>query len=165
MPTPATDPSGKIRGLRSRILTRSGHSSDWTPSEMPLESPLMAFRSEAILSAYFSSSVHSVFRRSEAMSRPCPTGPRVVAAAPAVDIMEALKKSLAAARKPVGRAEEMTPEAKPERRATKRQAAALRTWISTSVSLPENHQRGTGKRGSHNSGISKHPVKQRLSLL
>jgi hypothetical protein len=89
----------------------------------------------------------------------------VVAAAPAVDIMEALKKSLAAARKPVGRVEEMTPEAKPERRATKRQAAALRTWISTSVSLPKNHQRGTGKRGSHNSGISKHPVKQRLSLL
>jgi DNA end-binding protein Ku len=45
-----------------------------------------------------------------------------VPAAPAVDIMEALKKSLAAARKPVGRAEEMTLEAKPERRATKRQA-------------------------------------------
>ncbi len=46
----------------------------------------------------------------------------LVPASQAVDIMEALKKSLAAARKPIGHAEEMTPDAKPEPRATKRQA-------------------------------------------
>jgi DNA end-binding protein Ku len=48
-------------------------------------------------------------------SRPAP-------AAPVVDIMEALKKSLAAARKPVGRAEESSADAKSERRTPKRQA-------------------------------------------
>ena len=42
-------------------------------------------------------------------------------AAPLPDIMDALKKSLAAARKPPARAEEVTAESKPERRA-KRQA-------------------------------------------
>ena len=45
-----------------------------------------------------------------------------VPASPAVDIMEALKKSLAAARKPVGWAEEATGEAKSQRRTPKRQA-------------------------------------------
>jgi DNA end-binding protein Ku len=44
-----------------------------------------------------------------------------VAAAPVPDIMEALNKRLAAARKPPARAEEVTAESKPERRA-KRQA-------------------------------------------
>jgi non-homologous end joining protein Ku len=48
-------------------------------------------------------------------SRPAP-------ALPVVDIMEALKKSLAAARKPVGRAEEVTGEPKSQRRMPKRQA-------------------------------------------
>ena len=43
-------------------------------------------------------------------------------AAPVVDIMEALKKSLAATRTPVARAEEVSGEAKVERRAPKRQA-------------------------------------------
>jgi hypothetical protein len=43
------------------------------------------------------------------------------AAAPLPDIMDALKKSLAAARKPPARAEEVTAESNPERRA-KRQA-------------------------------------------
>ena len=43
-------------------------------------------------------------------------------AAPVVDIMEALKKSLAATRKPVARAEEVSSEAKAERQAPKRQA-------------------------------------------
>jgi DNA end-binding protein Ku len=43
-------------------------------------------------------------------------------AAPVADIMEALKKSLAAARKPVGRAEEVTSDAKSQRRTPKRQA-------------------------------------------
>ena len=47
---------------------------------------------------------------------------RPVPALPVVDIMEALKKSLAAARKPVGRAEEATGEAKSQRRPPKRQA-------------------------------------------
>jgi DNA end-binding protein Ku len=48
--------------------------------------------------------------------------PQAASAAPVVDIMEALKKSLAAARKPVGRAEEATGEAKSQRRTPKRQA-------------------------------------------
>lgn len=48
--------------------------------------------------------------------------PKAASAAPVVDIMEALKKSLAAARKPVGRAEEATGEAKSQRRTPKRQA-------------------------------------------
>jgi len=43
-------------------------------------------------------------------------------ATPVVDIMEALKKSLAAARKPVGRAEEIATESKPERRIPNRAA-------------------------------------------
>ena len=43
-------------------------------------------------------------------------------APPVVDLMEALKKSLAATRKPVARAEEVSGEAKSERRAPKRQA-------------------------------------------
>jgi DNA end-binding protein Ku len=43
-------------------------------------------------------------------------------AAPVVDIMDALKKSLAAARKPVGRAEESSADAKSEGRTPKRQA-------------------------------------------
>src|SRR5215469_1011879 len=42
-------------------------------------------------------------------------------AAPVADIMEALKKSLQAARKPPARAEEVTAQSKPER-STKRQA-------------------------------------------
>jgi DNA end-binding protein Ku len=41
---------------------------------------------------------------------------------PVVDIMETLKKSLAAVRKPPARAEEVTAESKPERRTPKRQA-------------------------------------------
>jgi DNA end-binding protein Ku len=45
-------------------------------------------------------------------------------ASPVVDIMEALKKSLAAARKPVGRADESSAEAKPEPHRPKRQAKA-----------------------------------------
>jgi DNA end-binding protein Ku len=48
-------------------------------------------------------------------SRPAP-------AAPVVDIMDALKKSLAAARKPVGRADESSADAKSERRTSQRQA-------------------------------------------
>jgi DNA end-binding protein Ku len=48
--------------------------------------------------------------------------PQAAATAPVVDIMEALKKSLAAARKPPARAEEVTAESKPERRTFKRQA-------------------------------------------
>jgi non-homologous end joining protein Ku len=48
--------------------------------------------------------------------------PQAASAAPVVDIMEALKKSLASARKPVGRAEEATGEAKSQRRTPKRQA-------------------------------------------
>ena len=48
--------------------------------------------------------------------------PQAASAAPVVDIMEALKKSLAAARKPVGRAEEVTSDAKSQRRTPKRQA-------------------------------------------
>jgi hypothetical protein len=53
-----------------------------------------------------------------------PAGPSesVTPSAPVVDIMEALKKSFAAARKPVGRAEEATGEAKSQRRTPKRQA-------------------------------------------
>jgi DNA end-binding protein Ku len=43
-------------------------------------------------------------------------------APPVADIMEALKKSLAAARKPVGRAEQGVAGAKPERRTSKRHA-------------------------------------------
>jgi hypothetical protein len=39
-----------------------------------------------------------------------------------VDILDALKKSLAATRKPVGRAEEASAHAKSERRPTKRHA-------------------------------------------
>ena len=42
--------------------------------------------------------------------------------APVVDILDALKKSLAAARKPVGRAEEVSAEAKSERHPPKRHA-------------------------------------------
>ena len=41
--------------------------------------------------------------------------------APVADIMEALKKSLAAARKPVGRADEVSAGARSERRTPKRQ--------------------------------------------
>jgi DNA end-binding protein Ku len=48
--------------------------------------------------------------------------PQSAPAVPAVDIMEALKKSLAAARKPSHRAEEVTAESKPEHRRPKRQA-------------------------------------------
>jgi DNA end-binding protein Ku len=48
--------------------------------------------------------------------------PQAAPAAPVVDIMEALKKSLAAARKPVGRAEELSADAKSERRPPKRKA-------------------------------------------
>jgi DNA end-binding protein Ku len=47
--------------------------------------------------------------------------PQQAAAAPVADIMEALKKSLAAARKPPARAEDVTAESKPER-STRRQA-------------------------------------------
>ena len=55
-------------------------------------------------------------------SREVASGPSQQApAAPVADIMEALKKSLAAARKPPARAEEVTAQSKPER-STKRQA-------------------------------------------
>jgi DNA end-binding protein Ku len=51
------------------------------------------------------------------------SGPAHLApAAPVVDIIEALKKSLAAARKPVGRAEEVSAQAKSEQRPPKRQS-------------------------------------------
>ena len=48
--------------------------------------------------------------------------PQSASAAPAVDIMEALKKSLATARKPPERAEQATAESEPEHRRPKRQA-------------------------------------------